>query len=389
MNVTETDKKYIENTYARFPVQIVKGEGSLCYDETGKEYVDMGSGIAVNTFGFCDGGWVKAVTEQLTKFQHTSNLYYQQPCADIAKVLCERTGMEKIFFSNSGAEANECAVKCARKYASDKKGKEFYNIITLKNSFHGRTITTLAATGQDVFHKDFNPLTEGFLYAEAGDLDGVKKLLSEHKTAAIMFEVIQGEGGVNALEKGFVQELSRLAEKENVLLICDEVQTGNGRTGKLYGYMNYGIEPDIVTTAKWLAGGLPFAATMFGKRVAGTLSAGTHGSTFGGNPVAAAGALYVLGRLTEDFLSEVTKKSEYIIRSLSGVKGVKSISGAGLMLGIETEAPAREIVMKCIGEGALFLTAKNKVRLLPALNISYELIDRALSVFKKVLEGLL
>ena len=387
MNVFEKDKTYIAGTYARFPVEIVKGKGSLFYDAEGKEYVDMGSGIAVNIFGFCDEEWIAAVTEQLHKFQHTSNLYYQKPCVDLAEKLCEMTGMKKVFFSNSGAEANECAIKTARKYAEVKKGREYYNIITLNNSFHGRTITTLAATGQDVFHNDFTPLTEGFLYADANDADGVTKLIDENKVAALMFETVQGEGGVMPLSAEFVKSVTDYAQKKDVLIICDEVQTGNGRTGKLYGYMHYGIKPDIVTTAKGLAGGLPLGATMFGDKTADVLKAGMHGSTFGGNPVASAGALSVLKRIDDKLMREVTEKSEYIKAALLKMKGVKSVSGTGLMLGVETVVPAREAVLRCIENGAVFLTAKNKIRILPALNISYELIDRALSVLKKVLEG--
>ena len=387
MNVFEKDKTFISGTYARFPVEIVKGKGSLFYDAEGKEYVDMGSGIAVNIFGFCDEEWIAAVTEQLHKFQHTSNLYYQKPCVDLAEKLCEMTGMKKVFFSNSGAEANECAIKTARKYAEVKKGREYYNIITLNNSFHGRTITTLAATGQDVFHNDFTPLTEGFLYADANDTDGVTKLIDENKVAALMFETVQGEGGVMPLSAEFVKSVTDYAQKKDVLIICDEVQTGNGRTGKLYGYMHYGIKPDIVTTAKGLAGGLPLGATMFGDKTADVLKAGMHGSTFGGNPVASAGALTVLKRIDDKLMREVTEKSEYIKAALLKMKGVKSVSGTGLMLGVETVLPAREAVLRCMENGAVFLTAKNKIRILPALNISYELIDRALSVLKKVLEG--
>ncbi len=387
MNVFEKDKTFISGTYARFPVEIVKGKGSLFYDAEGKEYVDMGSGIAVNIFGFCDEELIAAVTEQLHKFQHTSNLYYQKPCVDLAEKLCEMTGMKKVFFSNSGAEANECAIKTARKYAEVKKGREYYNIITLNNSFHGRTITTLAATGQDVFHNDFTPLTEGFLYADANDADGVTKLIDENKVAALMFETVQGEGGVMPLSAEFVKSVTDYAQKKDVLIICDEVQTGNGRTGKLYGYMHYGIKPDIVTTAKGLAGGLPLGATMFGDKTADVLKAGMHGSTFGGNPVASAGALSVLKRIDDKLMREVTEKSEYIKAALLKMKGVKSVSGTGLMLGVETVVPAREAVLRCMENGAVFLTAKNKIRILPALNISYELIDRALSVLKKVLEG--
>ena len=374
------DKEYIVGTYARFPLEIVRGKGSLVYDENGKEYIDLGTGIAVNTFGVADDEITKAVTDQMNKFSHTSNLYYSEPCAKLAEQLCLRTGMKKVFFSNSGAEANECAIKVARKYAADKKGADYYNIITLKNSFHGRTITTLAATGQDVFHEMFTPLTEGFLYAEANDIASVEKLVKENKCAAIMFEVVQGEGGVNPLQKDFVSALNELAEKEDILLIADEVQIGNGRSGKLYGYMNYGITPDIVSTAKGLAGGLPLGATLLSEKVENVLTAGTHGSTFGGNPVCCSAALNVLGRIDDKLLDEVNAKSKLIFDTLSNAKGVKSVSGMGLMIGIETEKDSGEILAECMKNGVLVLKAKTKIRLLPALNIPDELLKKALEV---------
>ena len=374
------DKEYIVGTYARFPLEIVRGKGSLVYDENGKEYIDLGTGIAVNTFGVADDEITKAVTDQMNKFSHTSNLYYSEPCAKLAEQLCLRTGMKKVFFSNSGAEANECAIKVARKYAADKKGADYYNIITLKNSFHGRTITTLAATGQDVFHEMFTPLTEGFLYAEANDIASVEKLVKANKCAAIMFEVVQGEGGVNPLKKDFVSALNELAEKEDILLIADEVQIGNGRSGKLYGYMNYGITPDIVSTAKGLAGGLPLGATLLSEKVENVLTPGTHGSTFGGNPVCCSAALNVLGRIDDKLLDEVNAKSKLIFDTLSNAKGVKSVSGMGLMIGIETEKDSGEILAECMKNGVLVLKAKTKIRLLPALNIPDELLKKALEV---------
>ncbi|MBQ2420899.1 MAG: acetylornithine/succinylornithine family transaminase [Clostridia bacterium] len=374
------DKEYIVGTYARFPLEIVRGKGSLVYDENGKEYIDLGTGIAVNTFGVADDEITQAVTDQMNKFSHTSNLYYSEPCAKLAEQLCLRTGMKKVFFSNSGAEANECAIKVARKYAADKKGADYYNIITLKNSFHGRTITTLAATGQDVFHEMFTPLTEGFLYAEANDIASVEKLVKANKCAAIMFEVVQGEGGVNPLQKDFVSALKELAEKEDILLIADEVQIGNGRSGKLYGYMNYGITPDIVSTAKGLAGGLPLGATLLSEKVENVLTAGTHGSTFGGNPVCCAAALNVLSRIDDNLLDGVNAKSKLIFDTLSNAKGVKSVSGMGLMIGIETEKDSGEILAECMKNGVLVLKAKTKIRLLPALNIPDELLKKALEV---------
>ena len=384
--VKEKDSKYIANTYARFPVVITGGKGSLLFDENGKEYIDLATGIAVNTFGAADSEWVSAVTEQLGKIQHTSNLYYTAPQTELAKVLCERTGFKKVFFSNSGAEANECAIKAARKYAAEKKGKDYYEIITLKNSFHGRTVTTLAATGQEVFHKDFLPLTEGFCYAEANNIQDLENTVKAHKTAAIMLECVQGEGGVMPLDAEFVKKAADIAEKEDILLIIDEVQTGNGRTGKLYSYMNYGITPDIVTNAKGLGGGLPIGATLLGEKVKDVFSPGTHGSTFGGNPAVCAGALNIINRIDEKLLAEVSRKSKYIFDELNGADGVKSVSGLGLMIGIETEKDANQIINKCIENGVLVIKAKNKIRLLPALNIPDSLLEKAIKILKKACE---
>ena len=383
MTIKELDAQYIAPTYARFPVCLVKGKGSVVYDDCGKEYIDLTTGIAVNTFGYSDEEWVCAVQEQLAKLQHTSNLYYSEPCAKLAQVLCERTGLKKVFFSNSGAEANECAIKIARKYGELNKGADYTTIITLKNSFHGRTITTLAATGQDVFHKDFLPLTDGFVYAEANNINDVKRLVSENKCCAIMFEVVQGEGGVLALDKDFVLEIEELAKQENLLIIVDEVQTGNGRTGKLYGYMNYGISPDVVSTAKGLAGGLPMGATLLGEKTKDILGVGMHGSTFGGNPICAAGALNIISRIDEKLLSEVKEKSAYIFNAFESAKGVKSVSGLGFMIGIETERPAQEIIDECRENGVLIIKAKHKIRLLPALNIDMEHLEKAINVIKE------
>ncbi len=382
MSIKELDSKYIANTYARFPIELVSGKGSKLYDDNGKEYIDMGTGIGVSAFGVGDEEWVSAVTKQLTTLQHTSNLYYSTPCVLLAECLCKKTGAKKVFFSNSGAEANECAIKAARRYAAEKKGADYYNIITLNNSFHGRTITTLAATGQDTFHKDFLPLTEGFLYADAGDLATVEKYIKEQKVAAIMFETIQGEGGVVPLSKDFVKGLSELGEKYDVLLIVDEVQTGNGRTGALYGYMKYGINPDIVSTAKGIGGGLPLGATMFFDKTENVYTPGSHGSTFGGNPVSCAGALSIMERLTPEFLEEVEKKSEYIVKELSSCEGVKTVTGLGLMLGIETVKDVNEVLAYCQLNGVLPIKAKNKLRLLPPLNIPFEDLKTAVEVIK-------
>lgn len=384
MDIKSTDSKYIAATYARFPVAVTGGKGSLVWDDEGNEYIDMSSGIAVNTFGIADDDWIDAVTEQLGRVQHMSNLYYTEPCAALAEQLCQRTGMSKVFFSNSGAEANECAIKVARKYAAERKGSDYHIIITLKNSFHGRTITTLAATGQDVFHSDFTPLTDGFVYANANDIDDVRRLVSENKCAAIMLEVVQGEGGVMPLDADFVSAVAKLADENDILLICDEVQIGNGRSGMLYGYMNYGITPDIVSTAKGLAGGLPLGATLMGDKVRDVLTAGSHGSTFGGNPVCCAAALNVLERLDGELLRSVKQKSKYIFDNLTGAKGIVSVSGLGLMIGIKTEKDASTVISGCMKRGVLAIKAKDKVRLLPALNIPMEHLERAVDVIKSV-----
>ena len=384
MNIKELDKNYVAATYARFPVCLKEGSGSRVVDDEGKEYIDLGTGIAVNTFGYSDTEWAAAVTEQLTRLQHTSNLYYSEPCARLAEQLCVRTGMKKVFFSNSGAEANECAIKVARKYGEINKGAEYTTIITLRDSFHGRTLTTLAATGQDVFHKDFLPLTEGFAYAVANDLEDVKRVAGENKCCAIMFEVVQGEGGVRPLTNEFLTGLEAFARENDLLLVADEVQTGNGRTGMLYGYMHSGITPDIVSTAKGLGGGLPIGATMLGERVKDVLGAGMHGSTFGGNPVCCAGALNIISRLTDECLNGVRKRSEYIFDELEGAKGIKGVSGLGLMIGVECEKDAGEVISKCRDRGVLVIKAKHKVRLLPALNIDMNDLQKAINVLKEV-----
>lgn len=380
MNTMELDHAFVADTYARFPIEIVRGKGSLLTDANGKEYIDMGSGIAVNIFGACDDEWQQAVMEQLGKFQHTSNLYYSAPCAQLAEALCSRTGMKKVFFSNSGAEANECAIKAARRYATEKRGIARPYVITLKNSFHGRTITTLAATGQDTFHQDFQPLTEGFVYAPANDLNAVKALVEQYECAAVMFEIVQGEGGVLPLDKAFVQGLADLAAEKDLLLIADEVQIGNGRSGTLYGYMQYGIQPDIVTTAKGLGGGLPIGATMLNEKLQDILTPGSHGSTFGGNPVCCAGALNILSRIDDALLAEVREKSAYIFSELRGKPGVRSVTGLGLMIGIEPERDALEVIARCRANGVLPIKAKNKVRLLPPLNIPWPLLKQAVAV---------
>lgn len=386
-NVKAIDKEYVANTYARFDIQLVSGKGSRVFDDNGKEYIDLGTGIAVNTFGFCDAEWTNAVTDQLSRFQHTSNLYYSEPCAALAKMLCERTGAKKVFFGNSGAEANECAIKVARKWAQDTKGADDYNIVTLKNSFHGRTITTLAATGQDVFHKDFGPFPEGFLYAEANNAESVRELVKNNKCCAVMMEAVQGEGGVVALDRAFVTEVAKICEENGLLLIFDEVQTGNGRCGTLYAYEQYGVTPDVVTTAKGLGGGLPIGACMMFERVEKTLGASDHGSTFGGNPIAAAGAVNIISRIDDKLLDEVKAKSKYIFDELSGAEGVASVSGLGLMIGIETVRPVSEVLAECIDRGILPIKAKNKLRLLPALNIPMDDLKKSVEIIKEVVKA--
>ncbi|MBQ8620924.1 MAG: aspartate aminotransferase family protein [Oscillospiraceae bacterium] len=384
MRIISLDQEYVAGTYGRFPVELVSGKGSVLTDTAGKEYIDLGSGIGVTCFGFGDEQWVAAVTAQLTKLQHTSNLYYTEPCAALAKVLCEKTGMKKVFFGNSGAEANECAIKVARKYSAEKKGPAYHTIITLVNSFHGRTLTTLAATGQEHFHQLFQPLTPGFVHVQANNIEALTKAVEENPTAGIMMECVQGEGGVLPLTREFAQAAAKLAREKDIPLIIDEVQTGNGRTGTLYAYMQFGIQPDIVSTAKGLGGGLPIGAALMGEKVQNVLGPGDHGSTYGGNPVCCAGALSVMERLDEAFLADVKKKSEYVFSALEGAAGIESVSGMGLMIGIKTVKPAKEVVLACMERGVLCLTAKDKVRLLPALNIPMEQLKQAIEVIKTV-----
>ena len=385
MDIKTLDHQYVANTYKRFPVEIVGGHGSIVTDRDGKEYIDLGSGIAVNAFGMGDPAWQEAVIGQIHKFQHTSNLYYTEPCARLAQMLCEKTDMKKVFFSNSGAEANECAIKVARKYAAEKKGPDYYTILTLENSFHGRTLTTLAATGQDEFHRDFQPLTPGFVHAKANDLSDVLAKAKSHKLAGIMIEVVQGEGGVITLEEDFVKGIAALCQEEDIVLICDEVQIGNGRSGHLYGYMHYGITPDIFSTAKGLCAGLPLGATVLGEKVENVLGYGDNGSTFGGNPICCAGAISTLSRMDEALLAEVQAKSQYIVETLTGAKGVKAVSGLGLLLGIAPERDCATVINECIEAGVLVLSAHGKVRLLPALNIPMEQLRKAVEILRDIL----
>ena len=380
MTITEKDKKYIAGTYNRFPVEIVEGKGSVVRDSSGKEYIDMGSGIGVTSFGIGDDVWKKAVTDQLDRVQHMSNLYYTGPCADLAEKLCERTGMKKVFFSNSGAESNECAIKAARKYAAEKKGSDYSTIITLKNSFHGRTLTTLAATGQEHYHELYNPLTPGFVHVTAGDMHELEIAIRDNKTAGFMIECIQGEGGVIPVDREYVKAARELCAGNDILFMVDEVQTGNGRTGRLYAYMNYDITPDVISTAKGLAGGLPLGATLLGEKVENVFGYGDHGSTFGGNPIACAAANSILSRIDEKLLDGVRKKEELIRKTLADKPGIEDVSGMGLMIGIKTVKPAADVVKACMEKGMLCLTAKDRVRLLPALNIPEDVLQRALSI---------
>lgn len=379
-SIKTNDKQYIANTYNRFDIQIDKLSGGIASNSE-KEYIDFGTGIGVTAFGAGDDVWIDAVCAQAKKLPHASNLYYTEPCVKLAALLCERTGMKKVFFGNSGAEANECAIKCARKYSSDKYGDGRATVITLKNSFHGRTLLTLSATGQDVFHKHFGPFPEGFKYVEANNIDDLKANIDD-SVCAFMFECVQGEGGVISLDKEYLRAAEKICRERDILLICDEVQTGNGRTGSLYAYEQFGITPDIVSTAKGLGGGLPIGACLMGEVVESTLSAGTHGSTFGGNPICCAGAYTVISRLDDNYLSDIRARAKYLWDKLSALENIKSVSGLGLMIGLEVE-DNKKFISDCEKEGLLVLSAKSKVRLLPPLNVSYETIDKAISILAK------
>ncbi|MBR1382935.1 MAG: aspartate aminotransferase family protein [Ruminococcus sp.] len=391
MDTIEQFNEHVMPTYGRYDVVIEKGQEHTAVDENGKEYIDFGSGIGTNSLGFCDEEWVKAVCEQAHKVQHTSNYYYTKVQADFAKKLCETTGYSKMFFGNSGAEANECAIKLARKYSFDKYGKEAERniIITLVNSFHGRTIATLSATGQDVFHNYFFPFVPGFVNVKANDIEDLKRVLSENenRVCAVMFECIQGEGGVIALEKSFIEAIFQECEKRDILTICDEVQTGVGRTGKFLACENFGVKPDIVTLAKGLAGGIPIGVCLADEKCKDVLTKGTHGSTFGGNPLACAGGIAVLDKVADEkFLDEVVQKGYHIWQRLINDPEVTGISGLGLMMGISFKTKkAADVCKACLDNGLLVLTAKEKLRFLPPLNITYEEIDRGLDILEKIL----
>ncbi|MDR2525752.1 MAG: acetylornithine transaminase [Oscillospiraceae bacterium] len=383
MSIQELTDTYIAATYARTPIVFTQGEGGLVWDEAGKEYIDLGSGIAVNGLGLANAGWAEAVAAQLRRIAHGSNLYYTEPQARLAEALCKRTGMRRVFFANSGAEANECMIKTARKYAADKWGENARPVIvTLVNSFHGRTIATLAATGQEAFHRDFGPFPAGFVHTVANDIADLRRVLAENtnRCCALMLEPVQGEGGVVPLQKEYMRQAAALARENEMLLLLDEVQTGNGRTGTLFAFEQFGIQPDLLSTAKGLAGGLPLGACLFGEATANTLRPGDHGSTFGGNPACAAGALYVLEHIDSALLAEVREKGTHIRAKLEGRPGIVSVSGMGLMLGVQTLRPAKEILRDCLEDGVVVLTAKEKVRLLPALNIAQDLLEQALEI---------
>ena len=392
MNTIDEFNSHVMGTYGRLNLVLDSGKEQTATDENGKEYVDFGSGIGTNSLGYCDDEWVNAICEQAHKLQHTSNYYYTKIQADLAKNLCEATGYDKMFFGNSGAEANECAIKLARKYSFDKYGKEAERniIITLKNSFHGRTLATLSATGQDVFHNYFFPFVEGFVNVQPNDVDDLKKVLAENKgkVCAVMFEFVQGEGGVCPLEKDFVDAIFEECAKEDILTIADEVQTGVGRTGKLLTSEIFGVHPDVTTLAKGLAGGVPIGVCLADKKCSDVLGKGTHGSTFGGNPLSCAGATAVLKKVTNpDFLDEVNKKGEYFRKKLSEIDEVEGVDGLGLMLGIRLKTKkASDILQECAENGLLILTAKEKLRFLPPLNISYEQIDKGMEILKSILD---
>ena len=381
--IKSLDAQYLAKTYARYPVALVGGRNATLTDSEGKEYIDFGAGIAVNIFGANDEAWKAAVIEQLGKIQHVSNYYYAEPQVRLAKLLCERTGAKRVFFSNSGGEANECALKAARKYSFMKYGAGRSRIVSLKNSFHGRTLFTLTATGQEEFHRYFAPFVPEVAYADASLPDVVRA--AEGKACAVIIECVQGESGVTALPKPFVQALAAWCKEQDVLLICDEVQCGNGRTGTLYSYEQYGITPDIVTTAKGLAGGLPIGACLFFERAQDALSAGDHGSTFGGNPVSCAAAVNVISRLTREFLLEVQGKAAYLRAKLKNIEGVKAVTGLGMMIGLEIGTDSKQAAAACLEKGLLVLTAHKRLRLVPPLTITKTEMDEGLSILKEVL----
>lgn len=391
MDTIEKFNGHVMSTYGRYPLVLEKGEGRSALGEDGKSYIDFGSGIGVNSLGYCDDDWADAVCKQARAVQHTSNYYYTKVQADFAAKLSEVTGYDRMFFGNSGAEANECAIKIARKYSFDKYGKDAkrYNIITLANSFHGRTLATLSATGQDVFHNYFFPFLEGFINAEANNTADLRNKIDSagNTVCAVMIEFVQGEGGVNPLDRAFVNEVFKICAEKDILVIADEVQTGAGRTGTFLTSEQYGVKPDITTLAKGVAGGVPVGVCLADEKCGGVLTKGTHGSTFGGNPLACAGGLAVVNKVSsEGFLEEVRAKGEYFRKKLAEIPEVEGVDGLGLMMGIRfKDKSAAEVCGKCFENGLLVLTAKEKLRLLPPLNITYDEIDTGIEILRRSL----
>ena len=382
------DEQYVMHSYARFPVALDRGKGATLWDTEGREYIDFTAGIGVTSLGHGDEGWQQAVTGQAAKLGHISNLFYTEPYAKAAQKLCSRTGMAKVMFGNSGAEANEAMIKLARKWSFDKYGKGRGTVITLHNSFHGRTITTLAATGQDVFHNYFFPFTEGFRYADANDMDSVAAVAG-HDVCAVMVELVQGEGGVLPLDRDFVQRVAELCAQRDWLLLIDEVQTGVGRTGSLFAFQQYGVQPDAVSFAKGIAGGLPFGGVMAGEKCQTVFTPGTHGTTFGGNPVAAAAACYVLDTIDDALLAQVREKGDYLRSQIEAMDlpCLGKTRGLGLMVGVEVKGGRtnKELAARLIDHGLLILTAGPGLRLLPPLTITREEMDRGLTIMKETL----
>ncbi len=384
----QQDDAYIIHSYQRYPLLLTKGQGATVTDDSGKQYIDFTSGIGVNVFGFCDTQWINAVTAQLGKLQHTSNLYYTQPCIEAAALLCEKSGMKKVFFANSGAEANEGAIKAARKYSFLQYGKGRNTIVALENSFHGRTMAALSATGQEAYHNFFFPFVEGFVFAKANDMDDTLAKLTED-VCAVMLETVQGEGGVFALHPEYIKAVAQACKEKDILLIVDEVQTGIGRTGSFFSYQQFGIQPDLVSCAKGLGGGLPIGAVLFGEKTAEVFAFGDHGSTFGGNPVVCAGAVDILKRLDDLFLQEVQNKGKQCKEAISKMPHVTAVSGLGMMLGISLDMDSKPVIEKLMEHGLLVLSAKTKIRLLPPLCISQQELQAGLQILQDVLESIL
>lgn len=381
------DDEYIIHSYGRFPVLLTKGKGATVQDDTGKTYIDFTSGIGVNALGFCDDNWVQAVSAQLQSLQHTSNLYYTEPCIQAAKLLCEKSGMKKVFFGNSGAEANEGVIKAARKYSFLKYGASRNKIIALQNSFHGRTMAALSATGQDAYHNFFFPFVDGFVFAKANDFADILSKMTDD-VCAVMLETVQGEGGVVPLDKEYVQAVAKACKEKDILLIVDEVQTGMGRTGSLFSYQQFDIQPDLVSCAKGLGGGLPIGAVLFGAKTETVFVPGDHGSTFGGNPVVCAGAVHILNTMDEAFLQDVQKKGAYLKEKIEKMPHVQNVAGLGMMLGIQLDVEAKPVINALLEAGLLVLSAKTKIRLLPPLTITQEELDKGLTILEQTLASL-